>query len=244
RYGFHVLKVKKNSPAFHAGIEEFFDYIVSINDERFNNGNSQLLVSTLQKSEGMPLKIGLYSSKNQTIKEVSLTPSKDWSADDPEEKSLIGCSIRFCSFEHAGENVWHVLEVASHSPAEMAGLAPFSDYIIGSPHMTLRNEDDFYGLVEEFLNKTLILYVYNSKSDSCREVILVPNHEWGGEGSLGCDVGYGYLHRIPMQKKKQVDVVLFDAETDCLLEEASQTPLPPSPTTAPKESDPMTSHVK
>jgi hypothetical protein len=83
-----------------------------------------------------------------------------------------GCSIRFCSFEHAGENVWHVLEVASNSPAEMAGLAPFSDYIIGSPHMTLRNEDDFYSLVEEFLNKTLILYVYNKESDSCREVVL------------------------------------------------------------------------
>jgi hypothetical protein len=59
QYGFHVLKVayiiikydicfcfnqlyvcccvqvKENSPAFHAGIEEFFDYIVSINDQPF-----------------------------------------------------------------------------------------------------------------------------------------------------------------------------------------------------------------
>jgi len=25
----------------------------------------------------------------------------------------------------------------------------------------------------------------------------VPNRNWGGQGSLGCDVGYGYLHRIP-----------------------------------------------
>lgn len=28
-------------------------------------------------------------------------------------------------------------------------------------------------------------------------MIIVPNHDWGGNGSLGCDVGYGLLHRIP-----------------------------------------------
>jgi len=27
--------------------------------------------------------------------------------------------------------------------------------------------------------------------------MLTPNTEWGGEGSLGCGIGYGYLHRIP-----------------------------------------------
>lgn len=83
---------------------------------------------------------------------------------------LIGCSIRFCSFERAGENVWHVLDVSPNSPAEMAGIIPYSDYIIGSPHMTLRNEDDFYTLVEEYLGKPLRIYLYNSKWDSCREV--------------------------------------------------------------------------
>ena len=29
------------------------------------------------------------------------------------------------------------------------------------------------------------------------QVMLTPNTEWGGEGSLGCGIGYGYLHRIP-----------------------------------------------
>jgi hypothetical protein len=48
---------------------------------------------------------------------------------------------------------------------------PFSDYIIGSPHMTLRNEDDFYTLVEEYLGKPLRIYLYNSEWDSCREVM-------------------------------------------------------------------------
>ena len=31
------------------------------------------------------------------------------------------------------------------------------------------------------------------------QVVLTPNSAWGGEGSLGCGIGYGYLHRIPVE---------------------------------------------
>ncbi|KAG0174780.1 Golgi reassembly-stacking protein 2 [Apophysomyces sp. BC1034] len=200
QHGFHVLKVKENSPAFHAGIEQFFDYIVGIDGISLDNGDSQALVNALQVSEGKPIPVAVYSSKDQAVRELMLTPGRDWHKNDPNEKSLIGCSIRFCSYERAGENVWHVLDVAANSPAEMAGIIPHTDYIIGSPHMALRSEDDFYNLVEEFLGKPLRLYVYNTEWDSCREAIIVPNHDWGGAGSLGCDVGYGLLHRIPRRR--------------------------------------------
>ncbi|CAO3649258.1 unnamed protein product [Mucor hiemalis] len=134
----------------------------------------------------------------------------------------------------------------------MAGLIPLSDYIIGSPHMTLRNEDDFYTLVEEYLGKQLRLYLYNSEWDSCRECIIIPNHEWGGNGSLGCDVGYGLLHRIPRKKNESSTAAIAVADetvtySDTIfnapdeLEEAKQTLLPPSPL---KENDdqPMAVH--
>ena len=29
------------------------------------------------------------------------------------------------------------------------------------------------------------------------KVSITPNSDWGGDGSLGCGIGYGYLHRIP-----------------------------------------------
>ena len=29
-------------------------------------------------------------------------------------------------------------------------------------------------------------------------MIITPNGAWGGDGSLGCGIGYGYLHRIPI----------------------------------------------
>ena len=33
--------------------------------------------------------------------------------------------------------------------------------------------------------------------------MLTPNTDWGGEGSLGCGIGYGYLHRIPYKKERK-----------------------------------------
>ena len=42
-------------------------------------------------------------------------------------------------------------------------------------------------------------YVYNTETDHCREVSITPNGAWGGDGSLGCGIGYGYLHRSDLQ---------------------------------------------
>ncbi len=94
-------------------------------------------------------------------------------------------------------HVWHILEILEGSPAESAGLVPFGDFVIGWPGGVLSSEGDFYELVEAHTDRALRLYVYNSDYDHTREVIIVPNREWGGEGLLGCGVGYGLLHRIP-----------------------------------------------
>lgn len=108
-------------------------------------------------------------------------------------------SIRFDNFEKANEHVWHILDVQKHSPAALAGLQAFGDYIIGGD--TVMNDcDDFFMLVESHQGKALKFYVYNSESDTTREVTLTPNSQWGGEGCLGCGIGYGYLHRIPLHR--------------------------------------------
>ncbi|CAG8515345.1 7319_t:CDS:10 [Diversispora eburnea] len=179
-YGYHVLKVQEKSPAQKAGIEPFFDYIIGINGislEPDTHIFQEKLLSNIDK-------------------EVKLIPSKTWT--DNTENGIIGCIIRYCSYEGINEHVWHILEIAQKSPAEMA-----ADYVIGTPHETLRNESDFYDLVDNHLGRPLRLYVYNSDVDACREVTIVPNSEWGGEGFLGCGVGYGYLHRIPKTYKYQ-----------------------------------------
>jgi len=188
--GYHVLRVQDGSPGQKAGLEAFFDFVVAIGNTRLNQDNDtlkHLLKANVEKEIAMTV----YSSKSQTVREVFITPSTLWGG-----QGLLGVSIRFCSFEGANENVWHILEVSPSSPAEMAGLRQYSDYIIGADSV-LHESEDLFSLIEAHEGRPLKLYVYNTETDHCREVSITPNGAWGGEGSLGCGIGYGYLHRIP-----------------------------------------------
>lgn len=113
--------------------------------------------------------------------------------------------------------VWHILQIPSPlSPAYLAGLIPDTDYIIGTPSGTLRGESAFGELVEDHLNRSLVLWVYNSEFDVVREVELVPRRGWGGEGALGAILGYGALHRVPVALSEEVTApgaVMFGQET-------------------------------
>ncbi|XP_069791715.1 Golgi reassembly-stacking protein 2 isoform X2 [Narcine bancroftii] len=159
--GYHVLRVQENSPGHRAGLEPFFDFVVSIGNTRLNQDNDTLK-DLLKANVEKPIKMAIYSSKTLKLRETTVTPSNMWGG-----QGLLGVSIRFCSFEGANENVWHVLS------------------------------EDLFSLIETHEGKALKLYVYNTDTDNCREVIITPNTTWGGEGSLGCGIGYGYLHRIP-----------------------------------------------
>ncbi|XP_032845609.2 Golgi reassembly-stacking protein 2 isoform X2 [Tyto alba] len=212
--GYHVLRVQENSPGHRAGLEPFFDFIVSINGSRLNKDNDTLK-DLLKANVEKPVKMLVYSSKTLELRETSVTPSNMWGG-----QGLLGVSIRFCSFDGANENVWHVLEVEPNSPAALAGLRPHSDYIIGAD--TVMNEsEDLFSLIETHEAKPLKLYVYNTDTDNCREVVITPNSAWGGEGSLGCGIGYGYLHRIPTRPFEEGKKISFPGQ----LPSASLSPL-------------------
>jgi len=211
--GYHVLRVQDGSPGQHAGLEAFFDFIVAIGNTRLNQDNDtlkNLLKANIEKEIGMTV----YSSKSGTVRQLFITPSTLWGG-----QGLLGVSIRFCSFEGANENVWHILDVSPNSPAELAGLRQFSDYIIGADSV-LHESEDLFSLIEAHEARPLKLYVYNTETDHCREVTITPNGAWGGEGSLGCGIGYGYLHRIPVEEEyPDTDVVSSPA--------AASTAVPP-----------------
>lgn len=61
----------------------------------------------------------------------------------------------------------------------------------------MRGESGLGELVEDFLNRPLRLIVYNHEYDVARPVTITPSRGWGGEGALGCVLGFGALHRIP-----------------------------------------------
>ncbi|XP_062260407.1 Golgi reassembly-stacking protein 1a [Platichthys flesus] len=189
-YGYHVHGVQPDSPAESAGLQPFFDFILSLDNRRLNEEND-LLKELLKANMEKAVKMEVYSTKSTIVREVEVVPSSMWGG-----QGLLGASVRFCSYQGASENVWHVLDVEVSSPAVLAGLQPHTDYIVGADQL-LQDSEDFFSLIEAHEGKPLKLLVYNIQTDACREVVVTPNGAWGGEGSLGCGIGYGYLHRIP-----------------------------------------------
>ena len=96
------------------------------------------------------------------------------------------------------EDVWHILDVIPDSPADLAGLLPYGDYIVGTPEGVFHGEAGLGELVEDFLSRTLRLYVYNHEYAVTRLVSITPSRSWGGSGALGCVLGFGALHRLPL----------------------------------------------
>ncbi|XP_053740275.1 Golgi reassembly-stacking protein 1-like [Synchiropus splendidus] len=189
-YGYHVHGIQPNSPAEKCGLEPFFDFILSLDNRRLNEENDQLKEILKANMEKM-VRIEVLSTKTMRVRELEVVPSNMWGG-----QGLLGASVRFCSYQGANENVWHVLDVEASSPAALAGLHPHTDFIVGADQV-LQDSEDFFSLIEAHEGKQLKLLVYSTLTDACREVLVTPNGAWGGEGSLGCGIGYGYLHRIP-----------------------------------------------
>ena len=47
------------------------------------------------------------------------------------------------------------------------------------------------------MDRSLRLYVYNHEYDVTRTITITPTRTWGGDGALGCVLGFGALHRLP-----------------------------------------------
>ncbi|XP_076837061.1 Golgi reassembly-stacking protein 1a [Brachyhypopomus gauderio] len=214
--GYHVHGVEENSPAQKAGLEPFFDFIISLGNTRLNQDND-MLKDLLKANVEKEVKMEVFSTKSLKLRELQVVPSNMWGG-----QGLLGASVRFCSFQGANENVWHVLNVETNSPAALAGIQAYSDFIVGADQV-LQDSEDFFSLIEAHEGKPLKLMVYNTEMDECREVVVTPNGAWGGEGSLGCGIGYGYLHRIPAHahSPKSTNVSHTSCTEECSTEELS-----------------------
>jgi len=174
-------------------------------------------VRRLSRARSLARHVCVLAPHSLALAVATLVPSMSWGG-----TGLIGVSIRYCALAGANEFVWHVLDVFDNSPAYRAGLISFEDYIVGTPDLLFNDAEDFSTLVQSNLDREIQLYVYNAATDTIRivrplrlasrrvalpafaathrsrlQVCITPSKTWGGEGCLGCDVGYGYLHRIP-----------------------------------------------
>ncbi|XP_011532323.1 Golgi reassembly-stacking protein 1 isoform X3 [Homo sapiens] len=119
-------QVQENSPAQQAGLEPYFDFIITIGHSRLNKENDTLK-ALLKANVEKPVKLEVFNMKTMRVREVEVVPSNMWGG-----QGLLGASVRFCSFRRASEQVWHVLDVEPSSPAALAGLRPYTDYVVGS----------------------------------------------------------------------------------------------------------------
>jgi hypothetical protein len=183
-YGFQVLR---NSDA-NLAIEPWFDFIIGINGRTLDNGDPNLFATEIRNCAGSSISLGVYGVKGQQIREIY--------ASVPLDGSSLGLGLQWAPLGLT-EDVWHILDVMPNSPADVAGLLPYGDYVIGSPDGAMRGEAALGELVESFMDQPLRLFVYNHEYDVTRMVTITPAKNWGGDGALGCVLGYGALHRVP-----------------------------------------------
>ena len=159
----------------------------------------------------------------------------------PADTASLGLTLQWTPLAVVS-NIWHVLDVPANSPADVAGLIPYSDYILGTPEGVLHGEGGLSELVEDHIGRPLRLYVYNNEYNVTREVTIQPSRDWGGEGALGCVLGYGALHRLPAPLSEPVHApgeTMFDSAptqhfvpaaspTAAFYPAAANTPPPPS----------------
>ncbi|KFY28240.1 hypothetical protein V493_03030 [Pseudogymnoascus sp. VKM F-4281 (FW-2241)] len=226
-FGFQVLR-NKNADL---PIEPWFDFIVGINGRMIEDSDPSLFAQEVRNCAGGTVTLGLWSAKGQRTRtlhipifEESTTAGTlhrlgeglvtadldlwDWVL------STLGISLQHAPLSTVA-TIWHILDVPANSPADLAGLLPYSDYILGTPEGMLHGEAGLGELVEDHIGRPLRLYVYNNEYDVTREVTIQPSRDWGGDGALGCVLGYGALHRIPAPLSEPVaepGSTLFDGE--------------------------------
>ncbi|KAJ5772692.1 hypothetical protein N7520_003221 [Penicillium odoratum] len=215
-FGFQVLRNKDPE----LPLEPWFDFIVGINGHPIEDPDPNLFATEVRNCAGTNLTLEVWSAKGQRTHTFNVPV--------PSNPSL-GLALQLAPL-NSTQNIWHVLAIPSSlSPAFRAGLLPHSDYIIGTPSGTLRGESALGELVEDHLDRSLILWVYNSEFDVVREVELVPTRGWGGEGAVGAELGYGALHRLPVGLGEEVEgpgEVVFETREN---ENSSQMPDPVGP---------------
>ncbi|PHH87791.1 hypothetical protein CDD83_8391 [Cordyceps sp. RAO-2017] len=201
-FGFQVLR----NTNLGLAVEPWFDFVVGINGRPIDDPNPSLFAQEIRNCAGGTVTLGLWNAKGQRTREVHIPV--------PADTASLGLSLQYAPIALAA-NVWHVLDVAPNSPADHAALLPYSDYILGSPEGALHGEAALGELVEDHVGRPLRLYVYNNEYNVTREITIQPSRGWGGEGALGCVLGYGALHRLPAPLSEPVDApgeTMFDGD--------------------------------
>ena len=99
-----TFSVNEYSDIRETNCNDTFSCLCSFTIKILQNTESDLLKDLLKANVEKVVKLEVYNSKTQRLRELKVTPSNMWGG-----QGLLGASVRFCSYKGANDNVWHVL---------------------------------------------------------------------------------------------------------------------------------------
>ncbi|KAJ7644244.1 hypothetical protein FB45DRAFT_1115144 [Roridomyces roridus] len=171
----HVLRVTPTSPASKTSIEPLFDFVVGFEGDALASHNAIDAAALERIVEG---------HEGRTLNLLV------WNAKSQETRVVPIVPSRAWSQPDQND---------SNAQPSLLGLS----MRMCQPEISMDNVWHVLDVQVTHVDKPLRVYVYSHDFDALREVVLVPNRHWGGEGLLGCM--YGLLHRIPPQPAERLD---------------------------------------
>ncbi|MCJ1312692.1 hypothetical protein MMC25_006368 [Agyrium rufum] len=184
-FGFQVLRNKNPD----VPIDPWFDFIVGINGRQIDDPEPHLFATEVRNCAGSNVTFSIWSAKGQRLRDLHLPI--------PTPSPTLGLTLQWTPLILTS-NVWHILDVLPNSPADTAGLLPYSDYVLGTPDGLVHGESGLGELIDDYISRPLRLFVYNHENSVTRLVTITPSRSWGGSGALGCVLGFGALHQLPL----------------------------------------------
>eukprot|EP00297_Palpitomonas_bilix_P026245 CAMPEP_0113895928 /NCGR_PEP_ID=MMETSP0780_2-20120614/17679_1 /TAXON_ID=652834 /ORGANISM="Palpitomonas bilix" /LENGTH=292 /DNA_ID=CAMNT_0000886901 /DNA_START=142 /DNA_END=1016 /DNA_ORIENTATION=+ /assembly_acc=CAM_ASM_000599 len=208
--GYRVMRVENDSPAQHAGLCAFLDYITEVEGKDFGKVNDSAFRSAMVSKigGGEEVKMRVYSTLRRSFRDVYLKPTLiPNQSGGGKPRPYVGLGYQHEEFQVISA-FWRILSVEDGSPSHKAGLEGSADYIIGTTEGPFRTPSSFEALLTSSVDKEVHVVVYHSKvneengsavEEGTREVTLVPSRKWEkGEASLlGARVGGPPRHAIP-----------------------------------------------
>ncbi|CAM9236947.1 unnamed protein product, partial [Heterosigma akashiwo] len=107
------------------------------------------------------------------------------------------------------ENVvgYRILGSLPNSPASEMGLVHFFDYIVAADGIPFEELDNtLLEIIVGNVGREIDITIYNSKSQTYRDLAVTPSMDWEGQGLLGLKVCWASVpaHRMPLLRVAEV----------------------------------------
>lgn len=190
----HHLNLKDKSD-----LELHSDVIVAV-DRQPVETNIDKFLESVQTKDSVDLLV--YNLRDRDYREITVQNELD-AQNNPKK---MGIRICLDTIENLEKNIFHILSVDKNGPGFDAGLVADEDYIVYIPPSKPEEIVEPFTFIRAHDQRKLKLVVYNSKRDTYRVVEIFPRIDWGGNGSLGCEIGTGMIHTLPPRGKNVVQL--------------------------------------